>query len=68
MREGEFGKEYILVFKEEADSSADIVVTDADIENIKRAKAAIYSATASLVRHMRLEFNQIKKFKTHMPH
>lgn len=62
IRIGEEGKEFILVFKEEADSVSDIVVTESDIENIKRAKAAIYSAASNLVRHMNLDFTQIKKF------
>ena len=62
IRDGEFGKEFVVAFKEEADSTGDIVITEADIENIKRAKAAIYSATAALVKHMDLDFSKIKKF------
>jgi len=61
LREGDSGREFVVVFKSESDSDADIVVTDADIENLKRAKAAIYSATATLIRHMDLDFSQIKK-------
>ena len=38
------------------------MITEADIENIKRAKAAIYSATATLLKHLDLEFSQVKKF------
>ena len=62
IRNGEYGQEFVLAFKDECDSSVDIVITDADIENLKRAKAAIYSATAILVKHMGLQFSQIKKF------
>lgn len=62
VREGGSGREYVLAFKEETDTAADIVITEADIENLKRAKAAIYSAVSSLVRHMGLDFHQIKKF------
>ena len=62
IRDGESGKEFVAVFKEESDSTSDIVITEADVENIKRAKAAIYSATAILVKHMDLEFSQIRKF------
>ncbi len=61
IREGEFGKEFVLVFKKEADSSRDIVITEPDIENLKRAKAAIYSAVSTLARHMNLDFSEIKK-------
>ena len=62
IRDGEFGHEFVLAFKEETDSTADIVITEPDIENIKRAKAAIYSATSALVKHMALDFSKIKKF------
>ena len=61
IRESELGREFIVAFKEEADSTSDIVVTEADVENLKRAKAAIYSATAILVKHMNLDFSKIKK-------
>ena len=61
IRDGEFGREFVLVFKKETDSTSDIVVTEVDIENIKRAKAAIYSATAALVKYMALDFSKIKK-------
>ncbi|MDP3731681.1 MAG: ASKHA domain-containing protein [Candidatus Omnitrophota bacterium] len=62
IRDGEFGREFVLAFKEETDSSSDIIISEDDIENIKRAKAAIYSATSALVRHMDLDFSKIKKF------
>jgi len=61
IREGEFGLEFVVAFKEEADTTTDIVITEADIENIKRAKAAIYAASSLLVRHMDLEFPEINK-------
>jgi len=61
IRVGESGREFIVVFKDESDSASDIVITEADIENLKRAKAAIYSATAILVKHMNLKFSEIKK-------
>ncbi len=62
VRNSESGKEFVLVFKEDADSSKDIVISEADIENLKRAKAAIYSATAVLVKHMNFELSDVKKF------
>jgi len=61
LRNNESGREFIVAFKEKSDSASDIIISDADIENIKRAKAAIYSATSILVKHMDLEFTQIKK-------
>jgi uncharacterized 2Fe-2S/4Fe-4S cluster protein (DUF4445 family) len=62
IRDGEFGKEFIVAFKEESDTASDIIITEADIENIKRAKAAIYSACAILAKHMGIGFSRIKKF------
>jgi len=37
------------------------VINEADIENLKRSKGAIYSATAILVKHLDLEFSAISK-------
>lgn len=37
-----------------------IVITEADIDNIKRAKAAIYAAIITLIKHLDLNFNAIK--------
>jgi len=61
IRDGEYGREFIVAFKKESDKTLDIVVTEADIENLKRSKAAIYSATSALVKHMALDFSKIKK-------
>jgi uncharacterized 2Fe-2S/4Fe-4S cluster protein (DUF4445 family) len=61
IREGQAGKEFVVAFKEESNSGSDIVIAEPDIENLKRAKAAIYSATAILVKHMHLDFSSIKK-------
>ena len=61
IRNSEFGKEFVIAFKDEAKTSSDIVITEADIENIKRAKAAIFAGASILVRHMGLGFNDIKK-------
>ncbi len=61
VRDSDAGKEFVVVFKEEADSLSDITISEADIENLKRAKAAIYSATAVLVKHMNFELSDVKK-------
>ena len=62
IRQSDSGREFVVAFKDEADATVDIVISEADIDNLKRAKAAIYSATASLLRHISLDFAQIKKF------
>ena len=62
IRSNETEREFVVAFKEETDINQDIVITEADIENLKRAKAAIYSATAILARHMELDLANISKF------
>jgi uncharacterized 2Fe-2S/4Fe-4S cluster protein (DUF4445 family) len=61
VRDGDSGREFVVVFKEESGSTGDIVITESDIENLKRAKAAIYSAAATLLRHMDLSFSDVEK-------
>ncbi len=61
IRKGEFGYEFIMVFKKDADVDYDIVITEADIENLKRSKGAIYAATSVLLRRLGLNFQQISK-------
>ncbi|MDD5567653.1 MAG: ASKHA domain-containing protein [Candidatus Omnitrophica bacterium] len=61
VRDSEAGKEFVLIFKEDSATSKDIVINEADIENLKRAKAAIYSAVSVLIKRMNFEFNDVKK-------
>lgn len=58
----EQGGEFVLVPKKDADTDHSIVITEADIENLKRAKGAIYAASAILLKKMNLSFKDIKKF------
>jgi len=60
LRQGEFGYEYVLVRAPESGTGKDIVITETDIENLIRSKAAIYAATSVLVRNMGLDFKKIK--------
>ncbi len=61
IRKKELGKEFVIIFKDENQISSDIVITEADIENIKRAKAAIFAGASTLVEHMGFSFQDIKK-------
>ncbi|MBI5872747.1 MAG: DUF4445 domain-containing protein [Candidatus Omnitrophica bacterium] len=61
LRNGSLGHEFVVVFEKESGIDADIVITDSDLDNLKRAKAAIYSGIAILVRHMDIDFKDIKK-------
>jgi uncharacterized 2Fe-2S/4Fe-4S cluster protein (DUF4445 family) len=61
IRQGEFGKEFILVNKKETAHKQDIVISEMDIDNLKRAKAAIFAATSTMVKHLNLSFDDVKK-------
>jgi uncharacterized 2Fe-2S/4Fe-4S cluster protein (DUF4445 family) len=61
LRMGDSGREYILVGRSTSGSHRDIVITEDDIENLKRAKAAIYSAASVLIRHMDLSWDAVHR-------
>jgi uncharacterized 2Fe-2S/4Fe-4S cluster protein (DUF4445 family) len=61
IRAGAMGKEFVLVFAKDSGTGSDIVITEPDIDNIKRAKAAIYSAVAILVKRMSFSVGDIKR-------
>jgi uncharacterized 2Fe-2S/4Fe-4S cluster protein (DUF4445 family) len=42
-RQGEHGGEYVVAWADETQDGRDIVITDVDIDNLLRAKAAIYA-------------------------
>ncbi len=43
IRTGEHGPEYVVAWGDETESGQDIVISTVDIDNLKRAKAAIYA-------------------------
>lgn len=61
IREGLDGLELVIAAKNETAIGRDIVITEADIENLKRSKGAIYSACATLVRKVGVALSDIKK-------
>ena len=44
------GGEYVLAWADESGTNRDIVITDVDIDNLMRAKAAIYAGIKILLR------------------
>jgi uncharacterized 2Fe-2S/4Fe-4S cluster protein (DUF4445 family) len=58
IRSGEHGAEYVVAWSKDTESAQDIVLTDVDIDNLKRAKAAIYAGFKVLTEsaHVPLEF------------
>jgi uncharacterized 2Fe-2S/4Fe-4S cluster protein (DUF4445 family) len=48
VREGQHGPEYVIAWGEETQNGSDIAITHVDIDNLVRAKAAIYAGFAVL--------------------
>ena len=61
IRRGEANYEFVVAFKSETAAGRDIVIQEDDIENLKRAKAAIYSAVVSLLNKVEKETKDVKK-------
>lgn len=59
IREGDSGYEYVICYASETRINRDIVITEVDIENLMRAKAAIYAACKVLLDNAGLTFKDI---------
>lgn len=55
------GKEYILAFGNESLTLKEIVITEADIDNIIRAKAAIFAGISVLLKTASITYNDIER-------
>lgn len=53
--------EFLLVDKKETAAGKDIVITQADIQNLVRSKAAIYSAISTLIESMGMSVDDIEQ-------
>ncbi|TLD43246.1 MAG: Acetyl-CoA synthase corrinoid activation protein [Candidatus Jettenia ecosi] len=61
LRKTDNGYEFILADKSETTTKKDIVITQADIQNLIRSKAAIYSAISTLIESMGMDINNIEQ-------
>lgn len=61
IRETEEGLEFLIVPAPQTATGSDIVITQADIQNLIRSKAAIYSAVATLLEAMHLKPSDIQR-------
>jgi uncharacterized 2Fe-2S/4Fe-4S cluster protein (DUF4445 family) len=59
VREGRDGYEYVLAWKDETAIKEDIVLTEIDIENLIRTKAAIYAGCKILLDSVGLRFQDV---------
>lgn len=61
VRRSDDGLEYVMVWKDETAIDKDIVLTEADINNIIRAKAAIYAGFSLLLKEVGFGFDDVSK-------
>jgi uncharacterized 2Fe-2S/4Fe-4S cluster protein (DUF4445 family) len=61
IRTGSEGLEYLLAPAGETEVSKDIVITEVDIDNLIRAKAAMYAGYQTLLKSVGLTFNDLDK-------
>jgi uncharacterized 2Fe-2S/4Fe-4S cluster protein (DUF4445 family) len=61
IRQGRSGYEYVLTWQKEAGGDSDIVITEVDIENFTRAKAAIYAGCKTLVEGVGLQITDLEQ-------
>lgn len=61
LREGEEGPEYVLVWAEEAGSGQDIVISEAEIKNLLRSKAAIFAGIKTMLKKVAIPLEAIEQ-------
>ena len=61
VRRGDHGAEYVLAWAAESDSGQDIVLTEVDINNLIRTKAAIYAGMAVMARNLGINLTDIEE-------
>ena len=61
IRRGESGLEYVLAWRVESAINKEIVITEVDLDNLIRAKAAIYAGFSTLLSQMSMTFADIEK-------
>ena len=61
VREGEHGGEYVVAWANETDMARDIVITKVDIDNLMRAKAAIYAGFTVLAQSVGVDLADVQK-------
>ncbi len=61
IRKGESGLEFVLAWRVESAVNKEIVITEVDLDNLIRAKAAIYAGFSTLLVHMGMTFANIDR-------
>jgi uncharacterized 2Fe-2S/4Fe-4S cluster protein (DUF4445 family) len=61
VRDGKEGKEFVVVWADETKINKDMVISEVDIRNIIRTKAAVYAAAAVLLKTMKHSFDDLEQ-------
>jgi uncharacterized 2Fe-2S/4Fe-4S cluster protein (DUF4445 family) len=61
IREGRFGFEYVLAWAQDTATGQDIVITEVDIENLIRAKGALFAGCLTLLDSLSLSFEDVDR-------
>jgi len=61
IRKGADGVEYVLAYKEETGAEQDVVITEADVDNLIRAKAAMFAGCQCLLDKVGLGFQDLER-------
>jgi uncharacterized 2Fe-2S/4Fe-4S cluster protein (DUF4445 family) len=61
VRPGRFGHEYVLAWAEDSGTGHDIVITEVDIENLMRAKGALFAGCLTLLESLSLSFDDLDR-------
>jgi len=59
VRQGEHGPEYVVAWADETETGCDIVLTMVDVENLMRAKAAIYAGFSVLAANVGVDLADV---------
>jgi uncharacterized 2Fe-2S/4Fe-4S cluster protein (DUF4445 family) len=60
LREGDHGPEYVVAWKAETANGQDIVINKVDIDNLLRAKAAVYAGFSVLARSVGIDLSTVE--------
>lgn len=61
VRRGESGYEYVLAYNENTEIHQDIIISEVDLDNLIRAKAALYAGCKVLLDSVGLTFQNVEK-------
>jgi uncharacterized 2Fe-2S/4Fe-4S cluster protein (DUF4445 family) len=61
VREGDHGPEYVVAWADETDTARDIVLTKVDVDNLMRAKAAIYGGFSVLAESVGVDLADVQQ-------